>query len=289
VIPESEHVCEAKCDRTAVIFIHGLTGSRDTWYNEKTHFFWPQQLATDVDVSNGIDVYRVDYDSYLFGPSPPFVDILTALEGKLDSLFELHQYPKAVIVAHSLGGNVARAYLLHVKARFGHRALSSFRMIYTFGTPMEGSSLAAVARLASSNPQIRVLQPIKVNDFLQLLNLTLEDVVNKHHDVYCPPLIFFAGYEQRPVPGIWIIVSQRSATLHANVIKAFDKNHIDMVKPGDRRDPAYQWVKDGIVTCLKDSATCPSFMTPDCGNLPEGYPTPSSEVTTKLRKATQHP
>ena len=49
--------------------------------------------------------------------------------------------------AHSLGGNIVRSYLVHVTARYGHKALSRIRLVVTLGTPYEGADLANLSRL----------------------------------------------------------------------------------------------------------------------------------------------
>ena len=86
------------------------------------------------------------------------------------------RYAKVIFICQSLGGIVARQYLLHVKNRYGHTALGHFRLVITLGTPMQGSSLTRLAVLASSNEQLRVLGPIRRNDYLQLLNHTVLDL-----------------------------------------------------------------------------------------------------------------
>ena len=58
--------CAVPCDRVAVIFVHGLGGSRETWLNTSgsTQVYWPQLLAEDPELGAKLDIYRVDYDSY---------------------------------------------------------------------------------------------------------------------------------------------------------------------------------------------------------------------------------
>jgi triacylglycerol esterase/lipase EstA (alpha/beta hydrolase family) len=97
------------------------------------------------------------------------------LEKELDALMLQTRYAKVIFICHSLGGIVARQYLLHVKNRYGHTALGRFRLVITLGTPMQGSALARLAVLASSNEQLRVLGPIRTNDYLHLLNHTVRD------------------------------------------------------------------------------------------------------------------
>jgi hypothetical protein len=257
-----------------VIFFHGLTGSKETWLNASTNFYWPEQLATDPDVGQLIDVYRVDYDSYLLSPSPGAVDVLGELNPKLDALIKLHRYPRVIFVAHSLGGDIARTYLLHVVGRYGHGSLARFRLVYTFGSPFAGSPQAYFGKL-SLNQQTRVLLPLKTNDYLQFTNLMMRDVDAKHRD-YCPSLRFLAGYETKELMGAGIIVTQESATLGSNESRAFDADHVSMVKPSKRADPAYAWVRDGINTCVKGSMPClnePPIRGPGCNDTAaDGFP-----------------
>jgi hypothetical protein len=191
---------------------------------------------------------------------------------------KVHRYPKVVFVAHSLGGDIARAYLIHVAGRYGHASLARFRLVYTFGTPLEGSPRAYFNKL-SLNPQTRVLLPLKINDFLQFTNLLMRDVDAKHKE-YCPSLRFLAGYETKPLPGVGIIVSKESATLDSNESKAFHENHIEMVKPANRTDPdsAYMWVKQGVKACVDASGQCLSaahLYGGPCGDTaPDGFPLP---------------
>ena len=285
VIDESQIACATPCERAAVVFIHGILGSKETWQSGTT--FWPTLLASDPNIGDKVDVYRVDFDSYLFAPGPSLVDVLRELQERLDSLLEAKQYSKVFLVGHSLGGNIARDYLLHIKAKYGHRALSIFRVTYTLGTPMLGSSLTSLASFASQNQQLRVLLPIKVNDFQQLLNLTLEDIVNKHHQVYCPEMSVFAAYETKPMGLAGIVVTKESATGYANTTQGFDKNHSTLVKPQDRSDLVYRWVADSMGTCIAGRDYCSTPILPDCGRLPEGWPNPRFEVIPRLSPATR--
>lgn len=284
VIHESPTECTAPCQRAAVVFIHGVMGSKETWQNGTAS--WPNLLATDPIVGDNVDVYRVDFDSYLFSPGPSLVDVLIELEQQLDHLFETKQFPTVFLVGHSLGGNVARAYLLHIKAKYGHRVLSKFRVTYTLGTPMLGSSLASLASFVSQNQHLRVLLPIKVNDLMQLLNKTLIEILSKHSDVSCPKMSFFAAYEQLPM-GVAIVVSEESATRFADVSEGFLKDHSTLVKPQGRSDLVYKWVTGSMATCIAGTDYCSQPILPECGRLAEGWPDPRLEVIPSLQKAMQ--
>lgn len=280
IVHESRGTCSVPCRKAAVVFIHGLMGSEATWQNGTSS--WPRLLATDPEIGNKVDVYRVDFDSYLFASGPSIVDVLGELQEQLDSLFEKNKYPKIFLVGHSLGGNIARAYLLHIKAKYGHRVLSLFPVTYTLGTPMLGSSLAHLALFASQNQHLRVLLPIKINDFQQLLNLTLVDMMNKHHQTFCPKMSLFAAYEMQPMGIAGIVVSKESATTYSTSAQGFNKNHSTLVKPLNRSDLAYKWVTDSMSTCIAGKDYCSEPILPECGRLEGGWPDPQFEVVPRL-------
>ncbi|WP_083543378.1 esterase/lipase family protein [Bradyrhizobium sp. CCGE-LA001] len=257
--------CELPCTRTAVIFVHGITGSQLTWGDPATRTYWPQLLANDIGQSSSLDVYRVDYDSRTF-VGPAAVAIAQSVERQLDDLMLRKRYQRVIFVAHSLGGIITRTYLVHVKTRFGHGALSRFRLVITLGTPNEGSSLASLAQWASDNEQVRVLRPIDVNDFQQLLNAITSDIAEKHEA--CASLRTFAAYEELPAgpAGILgIIVSQPSATRGAFASRGFSKDHFGLAKPSSHTDPVYIWVKEAIQGCVRgNEPACPLKPTLQC-------------------------
>jgi pimeloyl-ACP methyl ester carboxylesterase len=247
--------CAVPCPRAAVIFIHGITGSKETWGSPAGNLYWPTMLASDAALANDIDIYQVDYDSTLFS-GPAAVAIETDIEKILDKLILEKQYSKVIFIAHSLGGILARTYLLHVKHTYGHAALSRFRMVITLGTPNEGSSLANLARLATDNEQIRVLRPIDVNDFQQLVNKSMREIQEKHEG--CPSLRTFAAFEQKPVLLLGIVVEEASATRDAFARIGFQRNHMELPKPASLDDPVYTWATRLVAICVRsDADACP--------------------------------
>ena len=222
LIPENVHECDVPCNRIAVIFFHGFTGSRETWTNSSTNFYWPIGLSNDPKLADKLDVYRIDYTSNVWS-GPSFNDIGNAIALAIDPLMIKRRYSKVVLIGHSLGGIVAEAYMMHVKLRYGHQALARFPLLITLGTPFLGSSLASLAHLVDSNPQIRILVPIEENDFQQYVNQAWHDVGQKHLACEAFPdsqragLINYAAYEGVSTPGVGIVVNRASATEHATL------------------------------------------------------------------------
>jgi pimeloyl-ACP methyl ester carboxylesterase len=241
--------CAPPCSATAVIFLHGLTGSEETWVNSESRQSFPVMLAEDSQLKDKIDVYTLRYQS-LWNSGPPVVQVTSTIAAQLDPLFKEKRYSKVVFVAHSLGGNIASEYLVHVKLKFGHAALSRFPLVITLGTPFQGASLASLANFFSNNEQIRSLLEIRKNDFLQLLTESREDIVKKRLTHHCAPLDYAAGFETLPVSGRLLVVSQESATAGATRQQGFAKDHISLPKPPNQSDGVYSWVKGELATCL---------------------------------------
>lgn len=259
ILQDNHPNCSTPCSRIAVIFIHGLTGSQETWTNGTGSSF-PKLLAEDPVLHDQLDVYSVNYSS-LWNSGPPIVQVTRELSSELDNLIKEKRYSKIVFIAHSLGGNIAREYLAHVKLKYGHAALSRFRLVITLGTPFSGASLARFADLFSSNEQIRSLIEIRKNDFLQLLEQTQTDYLSKKLNNQCNSLEFDAGYETRPV-GLAVIVSEESATVGATRAAKFDKNHIELPKPPNRDDEVYEWVRNELRMCVEGQARCVNAAAP---------------------------
>ena len=248
--------CGSNCQRTAVIFLHGLTGSQETWLNTTSQQSFPALLAQDPDLAELIDVYSVQFDS-LWNSGQPIVKVTDAVAAELDALMRAKRFPRVVLVGHSLGGNIAREYLAHVKARFGHAALGRFPLLITLGTPLDGASMAGFLSLFSSNEQIRSLLEIRKNDFLQLLKQTEEGYLAKQLDNRCTPLELSAAFETERV-GPVMVVARESATANATRTAGdgWAKSHTSLPKPADRADPVYGWVKSEVGLCQSQTGRC---------------------------------
>jgi hypothetical protein len=127
---------------------------------------------------------------------------------------------------------------------------------------MEGSSIARLALGIGhalpfgENEHLRSLLEIKKNDFLQLLNLNLQEFTLKHIDNGCPTFEIDAGFEQLPVIPIGIVVPEASATLDATRTMGFERSHSTLPKPKDREDEVYHWVESEVAACVAGTERC---------------------------------
>ena len=117
-----------------VLLVHGYVCNRGYWTKLS------RQLAQAGIVHKAIDLEPIDanIDGYV-----------TQVEQALQVLCTLTGKPQAIIVAHSMGGLVARAWLRHYGA-------ARVARIITIGTPHHGTALANLAAGANARQMSRI-------------------------------------------------------------------------------------------------------------------------------------
>ncbi|MFA6072278.1 MAG: alpha/beta fold hydrolase [Janthinobacterium sp.] len=117
-----------------VLLVHGYVCNRGYWARLS------RQLAQACIVHKAIDLEPIDanIDGYV-----------TQVEQALQVLCTLTGKPQAIIVAHSMGGLVARAWLRHYGA-------ARVARIITIGTPHHGTALANLAAGANARQMSRI-------------------------------------------------------------------------------------------------------------------------------------
>ena len=233
-------------------------GSMDTW--ESRDSYWPDMIAHDS-TTKTFDIYRVDYHTGILR-GVRVSRIIESLFRAMDLAEAMGKYKTIHFIAHSLGGIVVRNYLLALKSFRGHWALNQFRQIILIGSPGGGSYLAAIASIIDNNPQLRILLPINRNDYLELLNDSWDGIVSKRRGI-CPTILLTVAYEQSPIPGLGIVVTEESATGYLSHeygtwrAKGFERNHFNIVKSRYPDDPVYKWVNQAITECALGDASGP--------------------------------
>jgi pimeloyl-ACP methyl ester carboxylesterase len=146
----------------SIVFIHGLGGSaRATWG------LFPQLIAEDSDLAD-IRVHQFEYPTSIlqlrFWRKTPRIQTLA--DGLRTYLHHVVQGRQIALVCHSLGGVIARNYLLdEIKSR---RSLNVSKLLL-FAVPNNGAALSRVARKVSWwNTQLRQLGDD--SDLIDVLN-----------------------------------------------------------------------------------------------------------------------
>lgn len=224
-----------------VIFIHGLCGdAQATWTNTSTHFVFTEELARDLAQENeSVYVVAFDYAGRL-QDGPSILSIADHLQFEIDELLKKHSYRTLRIVAHSMGGLVAREYILRRQTR-AHPQLRITNLVL-LGSPSNGSELADLGRLIPRNRQVEELRYIdKGNTYLESLN---RDWNAEFKGAGHPRnILLYGGYEQL---SDWLtgpIVTQISAIPYADDTMGFQETHESLAKPKDKNSEIYRWVK----------------------------------------------
>lgn len=93
-----------------VIFVHGILSSAQSCWTHENGTYWPELLAVDRDLTS-IGVYSYEYKTGFFSSTYSVGDVVDDFEDslRLDGVIESR---KLIFVCHSMGGIVARKYVL---------------------------------------------------------------------------------------------------------------------------------------------------------------------------------
>lgn len=252
--------------RDAIFFVHGIFGGVETF--TRGSYQWPQELAAEFP---DVDVFVIKYDTQLLNwlhrDVATFDEIAEVLMSRmqgpvvnggdvrlLDQGFvTLRGYRSVGFIAHSLGGNVAAAYLHSVKSELGHSARAQNAYIITLGTPAEGSYLANVGEiiklfLNQRDPLLTSLE--RDNLFLRMLAMWRRAEDQKSQRFHCRPVHLYVGIEGAPTLGIPVVSVESARRPYERLaidIKVFDTyDHLRMAAPDQKTDPLNVWVTDII-------------------------------------------
>lgn len=238
-----------KRKKNLILFIHGLTGDKSTWKNEKGLTF-QHLLFTNTILKKNYDIGLFDYYSKIFNPvrvkrlgklfskiigiKSEQVELNLDVESISDLLvteLEIHcgGYNKIVIIAHSMGGLVAKCTTLKLIAK---ESSINITKLISLAVPHNGSSIATIVKLVAphAHAQISDLAPLS-DKTTELSNNWLQDKTGK-----LPQIIYFYGkYDS--------VVEQNSALGFSNekqIAKFFETDHENIAKPASNQESIYK-------------------------------------------------
>ncbi|PKS08577.1 hypothetical protein jhhlp_004963 [Lomentospora prolificans] len=275
-----------------IIFIHGLTGTRDaTWTRnagKRTACFWPKDLLPDSD--HGIPEARIaswGYDANVVDRRPFGVVSTNSIEQHAANLCaDLANFRRGaeanrplIFVVHSLGGLVLKTALLHAnESRANHTShiaavADSTAAIAFMGTPHRGSEqaqwgsiLASALNYVKQDNSELVKRLNKEEPRLDLLQERFMKFLEWRKD-QARPINITCFYEELPLPVIGTIVPAASAKIDPYDSIGIHENHKDMVRFGGDDSPGYIKVVGELrrwIDALKQEAEAEAALV--CGN-----------------------
>ena len=230
-----------------IVFIHGVMGSADlTWRNTETGAYWPELIRADPDFQD-YSIYLLGYRSPAFSHASTINEIATReLQRLSDEGIFARQ--KVVIVAHSMGGLVAKRMLIGLNRSNPEELdkLDRVKGVIFLSTPAQGSELAEYRSLISLNPQFADMEPADLNSFLQAVEDDWQTLLRDRDRLGIPGPKSFCAYENLPTRGIMIVDRVYAATRCDANPQSMELNHLDIASPASAAHDPYPWVKARI-------------------------------------------
>ncbi|WP_343693730.1 ABC-three component system protein [Chitinophaga sp.] len=243
-----------------ILFIHGLTGDESTWTNEKGMTF-PELLFTNSIVKKNYDIGLFNYYSKIFNPVPvkllgklfnKFINIksdqvelnldVESISDILVTELEVHcnDYKKIVVIAHSLGGLIAKCTALRLVEK---ESTINISKLISLAVPHIGSSIATIVKLVARHAQINDLAPLS-DITTKLSNNWIQDKTEK-----LPQIIYFYGKYDR-------VVQQNSALGVSNekqIAKFFEADHENIAKPASNQSSIYKAAEQILLEVISEA------------------------------------
>lgn len=172
--------------KNLILFIHGFCGGESTWRNGDASSF-PELFSKEPEVSENYDIAQFSYFTKLLNLFAKVGKVSTLVKrlfgtshGKLtknisieeignllrtEIRFRLQTYDNIVIIAHSMGGLVAKSA---ITKDIEEKIPSKIKLFVSLAVPHQGAEAATFGKLISDNLQIEELSPL--NQFIHNIN-----------------------------------------------------------------------------------------------------------------------
>jgi hypothetical protein len=205
-----------------------------------------------------------DFDIFSFGyPSPGLTKAATTdqiakamLQEIRDAQF-FQKYTGVYFVTHSMGGIVVKRMLIELDFNRDDDLLRRVKAVVYLSMPAQGSNLAAFAMWLSANPQLKDLNPLNANAYLQSLVGHWKGLVDRRNRSGAGFPQISCAYEGLPEVGDVVVVGLENSesVCDGNPFPVLAKNHSGIAKPIDRMDVPYPWVRRRLLTAAAMAAS----------------------------------
>jgi hypothetical protein len=248
-----------KRHKNLILFIHGFTGGPETWsHPNKADVSFPSMLKNEKEIGSNFDIATINYYTKMVSFEKPKIAItgflrslkrpskiayknvgISELSNLLKTIidFNCHEYENMVVIAHSMGGLVAKSYILNQL----NNGSCKVKLFISLAVPHNGVDWATMgAKLYKKNDQLIDLATS---------SSTLNDINNRwvQQKVGLPHIVYFYGQSDRVVPKENAIGLQQES----QDIAACSDDHFTICKPQDSNDLVYRGVKQKILTFLQ--------------------------------------
>lgn len=225
--------------KNLILFVHGFTGDvEDTWCNSNGSTF-PKLLLENPHISSNFDIASYSYFTALLDL---FADVkeksrwirnlirrkthvkernldIDELSNNLSShiRFTLENYENIYVVAHSMGGLIAKNL---ISKDLKEQGSTKIRLFISLAVPHNGATLSVLGNVISGNLQINNLNPVE--EFINSLNQKWVNLDLKPTTKY-----FYGSYDK--------VVTKHSAVAVDKIEKdivSVPEDHNSISKPG---------------------------------------------------------
>ncbi len=238
--------------RTAVVLVHGLFSSANTWQRLN------RLISSDPELA-GFILFPFKYKSpkYNLSPLRRIPDFDTVAES-LETYMELDvaDYQNVVLISHSQGGIIVQRFLARTVSRARAHDLVRIRRIIMFACPNSGSELLAVTRRRFKlwrHPQENELRPL--DDAVAAAHQTvIEHIVYAEDqsptDIYIP-IIAYAGESDNIVT----LASAKGSFPDTGVVPG---DHFSIIQPDTKQHRTYVTIKKNLLAATGTGHTSES-------------------------------
>ena len=235
-----------------VIFVHGLGGSsHSTWrYGSETsaeHFFWPAELARDINVG----VWSLGYPAGITAWGEPGMIIQLRAGNLAQKLANASIGKRPVIfITHSMGGLIVKSLIVSSRTLGDSDRLeiaNATKGIVFCATPHRGSDFANAAQALGAFFGGSQKHVIQLKSAGQELNILHDEFVEWQRN----SLVKVCSYAEniglfkrrtllRPLP-LGLVVDRTSANpnIAGHAVRDVDDDHLTIVKPRNRNHDVY--------------------------------------------------
>ena len=213
-------------------------------------FFWPESMARDPKFKD-YDVLSFGYQSACRSVGFNIPEIAKDLETELNESISNKTYKSLSFVAHSMGGLVAREFILKRHSKLKKKI--PVENVVLLSTPHNGSGLASAAALFCDDNQ---LDHLKTGRGSYLDGLKDDWRATFWESGKRETFEVSAGYELVETGALFaktLIVEKDSAVEFSHRTRAFIRDHSQIAKPVSEEDKLYRWARQELTAVTETS------------------------------------